>query len=78
MYTNFMHRKEIYYTNIHIDIQCLTGMNITSHKYFLATQKIQSSFKIFSAASFRSLLTASLAILIVYSAAFMAGSASRS
>jgi hypothetical protein len=24
MYTNFMHRKEIYYINIHIDIQCLT------------------------------------------------------
>jgi hypothetical protein len=32
MYANFMHRKEIYYINVHIDIQCLTHTNITSHK----------------------------------------------
>jgi hypothetical protein len=28
MYANFMHRKEIYYINIHIDIQCLTHVQI--------------------------------------------------
>jgi hypothetical protein len=32
MYANFMHRKEIYYINVHIDIQCLTRTNITSYK----------------------------------------------
>jgi hypothetical protein len=32
MYANFMHRKEIYYINVHIDIQCLISMHITSHK----------------------------------------------
>jgi hypothetical protein len=39
MYANFMHRKEICYINIHIDIQCLTHVrilhfpNTTSLKY---------------------------------------------
>jgi hypothetical protein len=28
MYANFMYRKEIYYINIHIDIQCLTHVRI--------------------------------------------------
>jgi hypothetical protein len=28
MHANFMHRKEIYYINIHIDIQCLTHVQI--------------------------------------------------
>jgi hypothetical protein len=28
MYVNFMHHKEIYYINIHIDIQCLTHVRI--------------------------------------------------
>jgi hypothetical protein len=84
MYANFMHRKEIYYINIHIDIQCLTHVrilhfpNTTLLKYI----RSQSSFKIFSAASFSSLLiassTASSAIFIVSNAAFMAGSASGS
>jgi hypothetical protein len=84
MYANFMHRKEIHYINIHIDIQCLTHVRILHfpNTTFLKYTKIQSSFMIFSAASFRSLLTASStassAILIVSSAAFMAGSASRS
>jgi hypothetical protein len=35
MYANFMHRKEIYYINIHIDIQCLTCKHITSHKCWI-------------------------------------------
>jgi hypothetical protein len=33
MYANFMHRKEIYYINIHIDIQCLTRTNVTFLSY---------------------------------------------
>jgi hypothetical protein len=69
---------------LHIDIQCLTHVQILHfpNATFLNYTKIQSSFKIFSAASFRSLLkassTASSAILIVSSVVFMAGSASRS
>jgi hypothetical protein len=79
-----MHRKEIYFINIHIDIQCLTHIRILhfSNTTFLKYTRIQSSFNIFSAASFRSLFTtssmASSAILIVSNAAFMAGSASGS
>jgi hypothetical protein len=84
MYANFMHRKEIYYINIHIDIQCLSHVRILhfSNTIFLKYTRSQSSFKIFSAASFSSLLTpsstASSAIFIVSNAAFMAGSASES
>ena len=33
MYANFMHHKEIYYINVHIDIQCLTHTNITLHHH---------------------------------------------
>jgi hypothetical protein len=82
--TNFMHRKEIYYINIHIDIQCLTHVRILNfpNTTFLKCTRNQSSFKIFSAASFSSLLTASStassAIFIVSNAAFMARSALRS
>jgi hypothetical protein len=81
MYANFMHRKEIYYINIHTDIQCLTHIRILhfSNTIFLKYTRIQSSFNIFLTASFRSLFTASSmassAILIVSNAAFMAGSA---
>jgi hypothetical protein len=84
MNANFMHRKEIYYINIHIDIQCLTHVRILHFPdtIFLKCTRIQSSFKFFSAASCNNLLialsTASLAILIVSNAAFMAGSASGS
>jgi hypothetical protein len=78
MNANFMHRKEIYYINIHIDIKCLTHVRILyfPNTTFLKCTRIQSSFKIFSAASFNSLLTASStassAIFIVSNAAFMA------
>jgi hypothetical protein len=81
MYANFMHRKEIYYINIHTDIQCLTHIRILRflNTTFLKYTRIQSSFNIFSSASFRSLSTASSttssAILIVSNAAFMARSA---
>jgi hypothetical protein len=84
MYANFMHHKEIYYIKIHTDIQCLTHIRILhfSNTTFLKYTRIQSSFNIFSATSFRSLLTAlstaSSAILIVSNVAFMAGSASGS
>jgi hypothetical protein len=84
MYANFMHRKEIDYINIHIDIQCLTHIRILHfpNTTFLKYTRIQSSFNIFSVASFRSLSTASSTassvILIVSNAALMAGSASRS
>jgi hypothetical protein len=84
MNANFIHRKEIYYINIYIDIQCLTYVRIlhSQNTTFLKGTRIQSSFKIFSAASFNSLLiassTASSAIFIVSNAAFMAGSASGS
>jgi hypothetical protein len=84
MYANFMHRKEMYYINVYIDIQYLTHLRIlhSPNTIFLKYTIIQSSFKIFSAASFSSLLTASStassAIFIVSNAAFMAGSASGS
>jgi hypothetical protein len=84
MYANFMHRKEIYYINIHTNIQCLTYIRILhfSNTSFSKYTRIQSSFNIFSATSFRSLLTASSiassVILIVSNATFMAGSASGS
>jgi hypothetical protein len=40
MYANFMHRKEIYYINILIDIQCLTHVQILHQMpHFLTTQK---------------------------------------
>jgi hypothetical protein len=84
MYANFMHRKEIYYINIHTDIQCLTHIQILHfpNTTFLKYIRIQSSFSIFSAASFRSLSTASStassAIIFVSNAAFMAGLASGS
>jgi hypothetical protein len=84
MYANFMHRKEIYYINIHIDIQCLTHVRILHfpNTTFLKYTRSQSSFKIFSAASFNSLLTTSSTtsstIFIVSNAAFMAGLASGS
>jgi hypothetical protein len=32
MYADFMHHKEIYYINVHINIKCLARTNITSHK----------------------------------------------
>jgi hypothetical protein len=84
MHANFMHYKEIYYINIHTDIQCLTHIQILHfpNTTFLKYTRIRSSFNIFSAASFRSLSTASStassAILIVSNAAFMAGSTSGS
>ena len=82
MYANFMHHKEIYYINIHIDIQYLTHVRILHlpNTTFLKYTRSQSSFKIFSATSFSSLLTTSSmtssAIFIVSNAAFMAGLAS--
>jgi hypothetical protein len=70
MNANFMHLKEIYYINIHIDIQCSTHVRILHfpNTTFLKCTRIQSSFKTFSAASFNSLLTASS---IVSSAIFI-------
>jgi hypothetical protein len=84
MYANFMHRKKIYYINIHTNTQCLTHIRILHfpNTIFLKYIRIQSSFNIFLAASFRSLLiassTVSSAILIVSNAVFMAGLASGS
>jgi predicted ATP-grasp superfamily ATP-dependent carboligase len=83
MNANFMHRKEIYYINIHIDIQCLTYLQILHFPNitFLKGTRIQSSFRIFLVASFSLLTassTASSTILIVSNAAFMARSLSGS
>jgi hypothetical protein len=69
------------YTQI-FDVQLIYGYYIFQKITFPKYTRIQSSFSIFSAASFRSLLTtsstASSAILIVSIACFMTGSASGS
>ena len=47
MYTNFMHRKEIYYINIHTNVQCLTHIQILHflvHKNSVFFQYLLGSF----------------------------------
>jgi hypothetical protein len=77
-YTNFTHRKEIYYINIHTNIRCSTYIQILHflvHKNSVFLQYLldDPSFRNLSTAS----STSSLAILIVSNTSFMAGSASR-
>jgi hypothetical protein len=75
MCVNFMHRKEIYYSNLHVPL--IVPYIKRYKKYYY--NKVYSSLRIFSTASFSSLSTTSsimeLAMPIISSASFISGSA---
>jgi hypothetical protein len=82
MCVNFTHRKEIFYSNLHVSIvpthQMLhSTFTIKLHKYYYI--EVYSSLRIFSAASCNNLSTTSsimeFARLITSSASFISGSA---
>jgi hypothetical protein len=82
MCANFTHRKEIYYSNLHVSsivphTKCYKVFYNKVAKYYY--NKLYSSLKIFSAASFNNLSTTSSIIefarLITSNASFISGSA---